>query len=80
MVGGRLIEVAHLAGANPAIYRLWCVDGNDECAIRVQVGRDEALPEIGQEIWWQSGKVYFNNDKSWLPKIGNSYDPRPNQP
>lgn len=76
MVGGRLIEIAHLTGSNPAVYRLWCVDGNDECAVRVHVHPEDTLPELGQEVWWQSGKVYFNKDRNTLPKVGNSYDPR----
>ena len=76
MVGGRLIEIAHLSGQNPALYRLWCVDGNDETAVKVHVNSEDSLPELGSMIWWQSGKVYFNNDKSSLPKVGYSYDPR----
>ena len=77
MVDGRLIEIAHLNGTDPGIWRLWCVDRNgDECAVRVSCPRDGALPELSEEIWWQSGKVYFDGDKSSLPKLGNSWDPR----
>jgi len=71
MVGGRIIEKSHWPNFK---VKLWCVDSNDdECAVMVEEA--PLMPELGQEIWWQSGKVYFNNDKNWLIKVGNSFDP-----
>ena len=76
MVGGKLIEVAEI---EPGVTRLWCVgtrgsEVNDECAVHVETA--PAMPLVGDEIWWQAGKVYWDRDRRQLRKIGNSYDPR----
>lgn len=76
MVGGRIIEITEI---RQGITRLWCLDTthNDECAVNVKTA--PAMPLLGDEIWWQSGKVYWDGDRRSLEKIGNSYDPRNTQ-
>ena len=76
MVGGRLIQIAMLSPAAANFWRLWCVNGTDELAVNVRLRDGDPLPELGDEIWWQSGRVYFDSDNRSLEKVGNSYDPR----
>lgn len=71
MVGGKLIEVAEI---QPGVTRLWCVGRDmDECAVNVET--EAEMPAVGDEVWWQAGKVYWDNDRRELRKIGNSYTP-----
>lgn len=70
MVGGKIIEIKN----EGMVSRLWCMDGNDECAVMVQ--NAQVMPVVGDAVWWQSGKVYWNNDRSILEKVGYSFDPR----
>ena len=79
MVGGRLIEISYLGDC---IVRLWCVGSQsgelfDECCVHAEVPYDGVMPALGDEIWWQSGKIYFDGDKRYLVKVGNSYSPQP---
>ncbi len=74
MVGGRIISITPKGNG---VTQLWCVESQggstDECAVDV---RDApAMPLIGDEIWWQSGKVYWDRDRRTLEKVGYSYDP-----
>ena len=75
MVGGRIIDITEI---RPGVTRLWCVEGingsTDECAVNVKTA--PAMPLLGDEIWWQSGKVYWDRDRRELEKVGYSYDPR----
>ncbi|WP_306127948.1 hypothetical protein [Roseovarius sp. MMSF_3350] len=73
MVGGRVIEIAKVAEGK---WRIWCVNGSDECAVFVEPDDAVGMPELGEEIWWQCGKVYFDGDQKQLRKIANSHDPR----
>lgn len=72
MVGGWIIDISPVS---PGVSRLWCVDslGNE---LAVNVKDAPAMPLLGDEVWWQSGKVYWDNDRRELRKIGYSYDPR----
>ena len=89
MVGGRVIEAKRmliLAGDSPGkqtdVIRLWCVDahtGNrtpDECAVYAEAYEDGEGPKVGDSIWWQSGRIYFDGDKRDVRKVGYSFDPR----
>jgi hypothetical protein len=74
MVGGRIISITPRGNG---ITQLWCVEAQngstDECAVDV---RDApAMPLVGDEIWWQSGKVYWDQDRRTLEKVGYSYTP-----
>ncbi len=76
MVGGRVIEISTTAFGKDGVSRYWCVDRNgDECAVFGEDPNDGIIPNIGDEIWWQSGKIYFNKDRRSLVKVGNSHDP-----
>jgi len=69
MVGGWIIQIAQI---KPGVTELWCVDRRgDETAVKVKTQAD--MPSVGDEVWWQSGKVYFDNDRRQLIKIANSY-------
>lgn len=81
MVGGTVIEAKPmriLAGTYPGtmqdVVRLWCVDGMDECAVYAEHREDG--PKVGDRIWWQSGKIYFDGDRRTARKVGYSFDPR----
>jgi hypothetical protein len=78
-VGGRLIEIQPMTvrtdfDAQREVVRLWCVDraGTEAC---VYVEPAEAMPKLGEEVWWQGGKVMFDGDKRYLVKVGGSFSP-----
>jgi len=72
MVGGWIIDIWRGRGK----VRLWCVDRHgDECCVYVELFEEHLGPDIGEEIWWQSGKVFFNGDHNHLRKIGFSFRP-----
>jgi len=76
-VGGRIIEIRHMSvrtdrGENRQVVRLWCVDRNaNETCVYAEPAKD--MPDIGGEIWWQSGKIFFDQDRKFLTKVGNSF-------
>lgn len=80
MIGGRLIEMSKVG---PGI-RLWVTgsgrDGDserfDECCVHVEDGPEVRSLKLGEEIWWQAGKVYARGETLVMRKIANSYDPR----
>jgi len=79
MVGGKILSKT---AKSTTVMQLWCIEAQnqsiDECAVDVLIEKD--MPMIGDEIWWQSGKVYWDKDRKSLTKVGNSYDPRMTQP
>lgn len=77
MVGGTVIEALRMRDkAGRDVVRLWCVDKMDECAVYADPKSPDGLPGIGDRIWWQSGRIYFDGDKKVATKIGFSFDPR----
>lgn len=76
-VGGRIIEIAPVNIKGRSLVRLWCIDPTygDEVAVCVEPFSNG--PQIGDRVWWQQRKVYFDHDRRWLTKVGNSFDPRP---
>ena len=82
MVGGRIIEIRPMqivAGAYPGkptdVVRLWVHnDPDDECAVFAEPA--DIMPRLGEEIWWQSGRIYFDQDRRSLRKVGYSFNPR----
>lgn len=81
-VGGRLIEIApHILRDedDPAysrdVIRLWCVD-RDGTEVAVYCEPTPDLPTLGENIWWQGGKIMFDRDRKALKKVGFSFDPR----
>lgn len=83
MIGGRIIE-AHQTQteAGVPVIRLWCVSIStdsgrfDETAVYAAPYRDGAGPKVGDMIWWQGGRIYFDRDRKWVRKVGYSFDPR----
>ena len=75
-VGGRIIEIKDVirGDAGEVSTRLWCVDrdGDELC---VYVERCPEMPKLGDEIWWQRRKVFFDNDRHHLVKVGYSFRP-----
>ena len=70
MVGGWIIDIWH----GRQKVRLWCVDRHgDELCVYVEPFEDG--PGLGDEIWWQCGRVMFDRDRRTLRKIGYSFRP-----
>ena len=74
-VGGKIFDKRLSIAVGYGRVREYCViDRNgDETAVRALIAHEE--PEIGDQIWWQSGVIFFDNDGKKLKKIGNSYTP-----
>ena len=77
-VGGRIIEikpVTQRSAENPdfrrAAIRLWCVARNGDEMVVYAKPQDD-LPKIGDEIWWQGRRIYYDNDRKYLHKLGYS--------
>jgi hypothetical protein len=83
MVGGRIIEIRPMrimAGTYPGkltdVVRLWVRnEPDDECAVYAEPAN--CMPKLGDEIWWQAGRIFFDKDRRSLRKVGYSFDPRP---
>ncbi len=77
MVGGRVIEIAPAQFNTISIVRIWVIstarNSYDECIVYAE--RGEVMPKLGDEIWWQSGRIYFNRDQNSLKKVGYSVNP-----
>ncbi len=58
MVGGKVIEVAEIAGRPEVIY-VDCRDHNDTCAVLVERNANSERIEIGDSLWWQCGNAYW---------------------
>jgi hypothetical protein len=80
-VGGRLLEIkSHvlLDADDPKfrrdVLRLWVIDrSNFETIVYAEpVESGAPLPHHAEEIWWGSGKIYFDGDKKHLVKVGYS--------
>ncbi len=71
-VGGWIIQSED---KSKYVTELWVVDrdGTETC---VAVETDLHMPQVGDEIWWQSGKVYWDGDRRELRKVGYTYDPQ----
>lgn len=83
MVGGMVIEAKQMritAGAYPGVeqdvIRLWCEHRGDECAVYADHYWPGDGPKVGDSIWWQAGKIYFDGDRRSVRKVGYSFDPR----
>lgn len=74
-VGGRIIESRAVTLDDVTLVRLWVCDRNgDEVAVFAEQSSD--MPKLGDEIWWQSGKIMFDNDRKFVRKIGYSFNPQ----
>ena len=84
MIGGTVIENA-LVRQNETdrlLRRLWCMEGNDECAVYAEPD-DAAEVRTGDRIWWQAGKIMWSREGEFrdrvFPKVGYSFTP-PGEP
>lgn len=72
-VGGRLIEILPMTlDDGDSVIRLWVVDrqGDETC---VYSEPQDVMPELGDDIWWQCGRIYFDRDRQHLKKVGYSF-------
>lgn len=75
-VGGHIIDLAHVTHPDTGapLTRYWVVDrGRDESVVHAE--RAEVEPCLGDEIWWQAGRIYFDGDRRSLRKVGDAGDP-----
>lgn len=74
MVGGYIIQITSKGNG---VTQLWCVETKNVGAteLAVDVKDAPAMPLVGDEVWWQAGKVYWDRDRRELEKVGYSYDP-----
>jgi hypothetical protein len=83
-VGGKIIEMRPMtitAGDYPGkptkVVRLWCMDPRNGDEVAVYAEPAEIMPKLGDEVWWQSGRIYFDGDRRSLRKIAFSFTPKP---
>jgi hypothetical protein len=78
-VGGRLLEILpmRLEGGRD-VLRLWVVATkaggpgiHDEFCVYAE--QQETLPKLGDEVWWQGRRIYFEGDHQHLVRIGYSF-------
>lgn len=76
-VGGSIIEIKpmKLLETGQDVIRLWVVDRNGEetCVYAYPANH---MPNLGDAIWWQAGKIYFDGDRKRLVKVGYSFRPQ----
>ena len=77
-VGGRIIEMRRVTqrdADNPDFardaWRIWVVDRNGVETIVFAKPQDD-MPKLGDEIWWQSRRIFFDGDKKFMHKLGYS--------
>ena len=80
-VGGRIIEIRPFTQTDVddpkwrrEVIRIWVVARNGDEAI-VYAEPASVLPKLGDDIWWQSKKIFFNYNNNFLKKIGYSHTP-----
>jgi hypothetical protein len=86
MVGGAIIEVQEMTlrheGSHPRrpvkVNRLWCVDKrtHEETCVFAQWYPPDDGPKVGESIWWQSGWIFYDQDRKKIKKVGVSYQPK----
>ena len=82
-VGGHIIEIQPMvitAGSHPGVptpvKRLWCMDrsGDETCVYAEDYGAGDG-PVVGDEVWWQAGRIFFDQDRRTVRKVGYSFSP-----
>jgi hypothetical protein len=73
-VGGHLIDITHmrLPQSGRDVVRLWVVDSY-LAEVCVYAEPQESMPALGDEIWWQSGRIMFDGDRQTMCKVGYSF-------
>lgn len=78
-VGGKIIEKMPVTledGRNVIRYHVideYRSEWFDETCVYAEPSDDE--PQLGDEIWWQAGLIYFDGDRKHLRKVGYSFTP-----
>ena len=55
MIGGRVIQID-----TESPVKLWVCNAREgEACVHVEDDRSVGRPELGEEVWWQSGRVMF---------------------
>lgn len=75
MVGGRVIEINHVHRGGRVLVRLWVIDPKSVDELCVYAEPAEVMPKVGDEVWWQAGKIYFDRDRRHLRKVAYSFRP-----
>lgn len=81
MIGGRVIQI----DMGPPI-KLWVYSpGEGELCVHAEDDRGVGLPALGEEIWWQCGRIMFGgpdpkHGQVSLRKIANSHPPEACRP
>lgn len=75
-VGGRIIERRPFMTEDgpPTITRYLVIDrsGDETFVCAKGFHMSGKGPQEGDEIWWQGDRIYFDNDRQWLEKYGNT--------
>lgn len=79
-VGGKLIEIRPMVvpETGQEAVRLWVMDEPrdprgipDETCVYVEP--QAVMPGLGDAIWWQGRRVYFDGDRQFMTKVGFSF-------
>lgn len=71
MVGGTIIDITHANGA----VKLWVCSDEGEACVHVEDDRGIGLPHMGEIVWWQGGRVFFDRDRRSAKKLCPSHHP-----
>ena len=74
-VGGKIIEIREV---RHGVSALWVLDdhpsGHTETCVHVETELE--MPALGENVWWQGGKVMWDKDRRELRKVGFSHNPQ----
>jgi hypothetical protein len=77
-VGGHIIDMTpyRLRDGTDTI-RIWVCDPTygDETIVFAEPFAPDDGPKLGEVVWWQAGRIFFDGDKRHLRKIGSSSPP-----
>jgi hypothetical protein len=76
-VGGHIIEMKPVileSGKEAVRLRVMDATYGDETHVLAEPWTEGLGPSMGEEVWWQGGKIYFNRDRCHVRKIGYSGD------
>lgn len=79
-VGGTILEIKPYVLTDPdneaykeSVIRIWVIDPKHHDETIVYAEPQKVLPKMGDSVWWQGGKIFFDNDKQQLKKVGYSH-------
>ena len=72
-MSGQIIEIAPIKVGGRLLYRLWVIDNfGDELVVFSEPFEKDDGPDIGEYIWWREDRIYYDSDRLFLKKVGNS--------